>query len=400
MEDKTQEALQLSACRRCPKSYHRQCLPREISFEIKGKTMDHGATTCAWELPQIKFFYCLDHIDIATKAVRRDHIKFPLNPKNCRKRDPATKRVKMTGKSKHSKSSTELSKRLCRNRSDNNERVTMIGLSRQIVLEPERASSEKIVLANECAGNCSEEDMHFKPCMSSVQATEGQEKQSSTSCSLSVGRIQMGTSYVVDSDMEKRATSTAEKETTYETSYDVSRKGIVPLTRSMFDHSVQPDLKDANGPSKNDKDAVPRTFPFQRCSDMAQEVQNKTEMYSDLCAEQNISCMNQRQDIMLDKDAKWDTENYRISGSVKTSEHHGSGKEPDEPNKDTFHGNVERNGMLDCLTVETDTEKDGCNLQSGEENGMEYVENSCGHDPLLQDGAISMEVYRTHLSRK
>jgi len=46
--------------------------------------------------------------------------------------------------------------------------------------------------------------MHFKPCMSSVQATEGQEKQSSTSCSLSVGRIQMGTSYVVDSDMEKR----------------------------------------------------------------------------------------------------------------------------------------------------------------------------------------------------
>jgi len=75
--------------------------------------------------------------------------------------------------------------------------------------------------------------------MSSVQATEGQEKQSSTSCSLSVGRIQMGTSYVVDSDMEKRATSTAEKETTYETSYDVSRKGIVPLTRSMFDHSVQ-----------------------------------------------------------------------------------------------------------------------------------------------------------------
>jgi len=144
MEDKTQEALQLSACRRCPKSYHRQCLPREISFETKGKTMDHGATTCAWELPQIKFFYCLDHIDIATKAVRRDHIKFPLNPKNCRKRDPATKRVKMTGKSKHSKSSTELSKRLCRNRSDNNERVTMIGL------EPERASSEKIVLANEC----------------------------------------------------------------------------------------------------------------------------------------------------------------------------------------------------------------------------------------------------------
>jgi len=135
---------------------------------------------------------------------------------------------------------------------------------------------------------------------------------------------------------------------------------------------------------------------------MAQEVQDKTEMYSDLCAEQNISCMNQRQDIMLenpimDKDAKWDTENYRISGSVKTSEHHGSGKEPDEPNKDTFHGNVEWNGMLDCLTVETDTEKDGCNLQSGEENGMEYEENSCGHDPLLQDGAISMEVYRTHL---
>ncbi|RLM60856.1 hypothetical protein C2845_PM14G07370 [Panicum miliaceum] len=271
----------------------------------------------------------------------------------------------MTGKRKHSKILTELSNRLCRKGSDSNQKVTMIRLSRQTVLEPECASSEKIVLANECAGKCSEEDMHFKPCMSSVQAMEGHEKQSSTSCSFSVGRVQMSTSYVVNSDMEKRwATSTAEEETTYETSYDVSRKGTVPLTRSMFDHSVQPDLKDANGPSKNDKQAFPPTFPFQRCSDRAQEVQDKTGMYRDLCAEQNTACVNQWQDIMLenpvmDKDAEWDIENCRISGSVKTSEHHGSVRERDEPNKDTSRGNGERNGMFDSLTVVTDTEEDG-----------------------------------------
>ncbi|CAN6372102.1 unnamed protein product [Urochloa humidicola] len=39
MEDITQKTMQFALCRRCPKSYHRKCLPRAISFETKGKNI-------------------------------------------------------------------------------------------------------------------------------------------------------------------------------------------------------------------------------------------------------------------------------------------------------------------------------------------------------------------------
>ncbi|CAL4998091.1 unnamed protein product [Urochloa decumbens] len=368
MEDRTQEALQFVTCRRCPKYYHRQCLPREISF----KTKDQGATTCAWELPEIKFFYCPDHVDKATKTVRRDHIKFPPVPKICRTRDPGKKRIKMTGKRKHSMRSTELSDRLCRKEIDNNQTVTMTSLSGQFVLEPERAASEKIVLSTECAAKRSKEDVQSEPCM---RAVEGQKKQSSTSCSFRIRRVQTSTSYVVDGDMEKRETSAAEKETNSETSCDVSRKGTVPLTRSTLNHSIQTCLKDANGQKKNDK---------------AQEFMEKSGMHSDLCAEKNTSYVNQRQDLM-EKDAEWDKENYRMSGSVNTSV-----KEQGKPKKDTSCGNGERKDMFDSLDVERDTEEDGSNLQSGKVDGMEWEESACRDDPLSQqDGAINLEVYST-----
>ncbi|OEL34230.1 Protein ENHANCED DOWNY MILDEW 2 [Dichanthelium oligosanthes] len=201
------------------------------------------------------------------------------------------------------------------------------------------------------------------------------------------------------------ATSTAEKETTSETSYDVSRKGAAPSTRSMFHHLVQHGLKDANGQSKNDKHTYPPSFAFRRCSDMAQEVMEKTGMHSDSCVEQNTSCVNQQQqDIMqenplMDKDDEWANENCRISGSVKTSEHHGSGKGQDKPHKDTSRRNGEQNDVFDSLSVERDTEEDGSNLQSGKVNGIEWEESACGYDLLSQQdgGTINLEVYNTHL---
>ncbi|GAV87260.1 DNMT1-RFD domain-containing protein [Cephalotus follicularis] len=73
-ENKSDFQLQFAMCRRCPESYHRKCLPREISFE------EEGLITRAWDdlLPNRILIYCLKHeIDDEIKTPIRDHIKFP-----------------------------------------------------------------------------------------------------------------------------------------------------------------------------------------------------------------------------------------------------------------------------------------------------------------------------------
>ncbi|KAK7305189.1 hypothetical protein VNO77_43090 [Canavalia gladiata] len=78
MEDKKEHELQFAVCRRCPKSYHRKCLPRKISFE---DIEDEDIVTRAWEdlLPNNRILiYCLKHeIDDELGTPVRDHIKFP-----------------------------------------------------------------------------------------------------------------------------------------------------------------------------------------------------------------------------------------------------------------------------------------------------------------------------------
>ncbi|WVZ95367.1 hypothetical protein U9M48_041139 [Paspalum notatum var. saurae] len=99
MEDRTQRAMQLAACRLCPKSYHRECLPREISFETKGRNIKQRA----WEVSEIVIIYCLDHkIWEATGSAKRDHIKFPQAPSASEISDRAEKKGKMANKPKRS----------------------------------------------------------------------------------------------------------------------------------------------------------------------------------------------------------------------------------------------------------------------------------------------------------
>lgn len=76
LEDRTQGPLQFAVCRRCPKSYHRKCLPREISFD---EIEEEGVIIRAWELSKRILIYCLDHeIDSDIETPARDHIKFPM----------------------------------------------------------------------------------------------------------------------------------------------------------------------------------------------------------------------------------------------------------------------------------------------------------------------------------
>ncbi|XP_061362185.1 protein ENHANCED DOWNY MILDEW 2-like [Gastrolobium bilobum] len=69
--------LQFAMCRRCPKAYHRKCLPKEISFTFD---YDKGIEQRAWNglLDRRILMYCMDHDivrELGTPA--RDQLVFP-----------------------------------------------------------------------------------------------------------------------------------------------------------------------------------------------------------------------------------------------------------------------------------------------------------------------------------
>ncbi|XP_057508926.1 protein ENHANCED DOWNY MILDEW 2-like isoform X3 [Actinidia eriantha] len=76
-EDKEVYDLQFALCRRCPKAYHRKCLPRGISFEYNA---DNNIHQRAWDglLPNRILIYCMKHKIIPELGTpERNHITFP-----------------------------------------------------------------------------------------------------------------------------------------------------------------------------------------------------------------------------------------------------------------------------------------------------------------------------------
>ncbi|KAG9453169.1 hypothetical protein H6P81_006073 [Aristolochia fimbriata] len=76
-EDKEVKELQFAVCRRCPKAYHRKCLPRKISFEDE---CEDDSDVRAWDdlIPYRILIYCLKHaIDPDLGTPKRNHIIFP-----------------------------------------------------------------------------------------------------------------------------------------------------------------------------------------------------------------------------------------------------------------------------------------------------------------------------------
>ncbi|XP_071730805.1 protein ENHANCED DOWNY MILDEW 2-like [Rutidosis leptorrhynchoides] len=76
-EHKDVHELQFAVCRRCPKSYHRKCLPRRIAFYPSG---DGSIEQRAWDglLPNRILIYCMKHEIIpGVWTPRRDHLRFP-----------------------------------------------------------------------------------------------------------------------------------------------------------------------------------------------------------------------------------------------------------------------------------------------------------------------------------
>ncbi|KAM0918749.1 hypothetical protein ACQ4PT_008651 [Festuca glaucescens] len=97
LEDRSQEHLQFAVCRRCPKSYHRKCLPRKIPFEDSDD--DEDIVTRAWDLSKRILIYCLDHeIDSDLETPVRNHIKFPGIAKIVRASDFLKKKTNVLTK--------------------------------------------------------------------------------------------------------------------------------------------------------------------------------------------------------------------------------------------------------------------------------------------------------------
>ncbi|GAB2285220.1 hypothetical protein Dimus_019673 [Dionaea muscipula] len=88
VEERKIKDLQFAVCRRCPKVYHRKCLPREIVF---ASDAENNIWQRAWDglLQNRILIYCMDHEIIpAVGTPSRDHILFPDMTENKRKYAP------------------------------------------------------------------------------------------------------------------------------------------------------------------------------------------------------------------------------------------------------------------------------------------------------------------------
>ncbi|CAI9265055.1 unnamed protein product [Lactuca saligna] len=92
-ENKEVHDLQFAVCRRCPKAYHRKCLPKAIGFKA---SVDGTIKQRAWDdlLPKRILMYCTKHAIIPNLLTpKRDHLLFP---RVTRKRNQEGSKVLMT----------------------------------------------------------------------------------------------------------------------------------------------------------------------------------------------------------------------------------------------------------------------------------------------------------------
>ncbi|KAF8675577.1 hypothetical protein HU200_047646 [Digitaria exilis] len=219
LEDRTQEPLQFAVCRRCPRSYHRKCLPREISFEDIGA---EGIITRAWELSKRILIYCLDHdmdLDIGTPS--RDHLKFPRISKTV---NSVNKKVKEL---------TEKKRRTSDDLYDNepmqkcSRRVGMKGSFEQPGSEPEKKKAKSLKGIIQPAQPAFERTNLIS---SLRQHVKEEEKELESLSSLATGRIPQSSFPVIDGDTEKRVLALVEKEVCSLTLDDTSRRCSIPST--------------------------------------------------------------------------------------------------------------------------------------------------------------------------
>uniref|UniRef100_A0A0D3EPF6 Zinc finger PHD-type domain-containing protein n=1 Tax=Oryza barthii TaxID=65489 RepID=A0A0D3EPF6_9ORYZ len=237
LEDRTQEELQFAVCRRCPKSYHR----KEISFE---DSENEDAITRAWELSKRILIYCLDHeIDTDIDTPIRDHIKFPRTPnieKPARLLKKSTKVVKKKrpfSESVPDQLSTELRKlpdMVCIQESDRARKISARSSSEQFVVKPDKKKARFL-----------KDTPQPDPCLLKDASTgitkpakeQGKLLVTMPSSSTST-KIPQSSFPRVDSETEKRVMALVEREASYLTLKDISRKCMMPSTHAYSGRQV------------------------------------------------------------------------------------------------------------------------------------------------------------------
>ncbi|KAF0895444.1 hypothetical protein E2562_012452, partial [Oryza meyeriana var. granulata] len=242
LEDRTQEELQFAVCRRCPKSYHRKCLPREIAFE---DSENEDIITRAWELSKRILIYCLDHeIDTDIETPTRDHIKFPRisnieKPERLLKKsikEVVNKKKRTFSESVPDHLSTERGKlpdMVCIQESDQARKISARSSSEQFIVKPEKKKAKFL-----------KDRARPEPCMikdaatSSTKPAKKQEKLLVTMPSSTSRKIPQSSFPTVDSETEKRVIALVEREAPCLTIKDISRKCMMPSTHAYSGRQV------------------------------------------------------------------------------------------------------------------------------------------------------------------
>ncbi|KAK0589735.1 hypothetical protein LWI29_017894 [Acer saccharum] len=111
-EDKNVDDLIFAMCRRCPKTYHRKCLPREIAFEITANNVQRAWTGL---LPNKRILiYCLAHEIVRELATPvRNHLICPgVEGKGKKQASQLLSTEEMVVTSKRSLVDAEMEKRI------------------------------------------------------------------------------------------------------------------------------------------------------------------------------------------------------------------------------------------------------------------------------------------------
>uniref|UniRef100_A0ACD5Y388 Uncharacterized protein n=1 Tax=Avena sativa TaxID=4498 RepID=A0ACD5Y388_AVESA len=239
LEDRSQEHLQFAVCRRCPKSYHRKCLPREIPFQDSD---DEDIVTRAWDLSKRILIYCLDHeIDSDVETPPRNHLKFPGIAKIVRATDYLKKKTNVFTKKKKrtfdetfpdqpSNKPANLPIKVHVQEDVHARRSAVKSSSERLVEKPENKKSMLLKRRTQPEPESTEPNLSRDASASSQRPAKEQQKNLATSPSSTTGNMPQSSFPRVNSEIEKRVIALVEKEVSSLTLKDIASMCFMPST--------------------------------------------------------------------------------------------------------------------------------------------------------------------------
>ncbi|XP_020252889.1 protein ENHANCED DOWNY MILDEW 2-like isoform X1 [Asparagus officinalis] len=241
-ENKEVKELQFAMCRRCPKSYHRKCLPRRIAFD---DIEEEGIIQRAWEglLPHRILIYCLKHkIDEDLGTPIRNHIVFPQIPERSKpadvqknKRKVLVKKIKQAGEKLSQERPTIKSVNATRklSRSEENRHVARTSITQEVLnfqkqLKPSKVSAEPGLRKSDGTAQL----------VSKKSPKEKPKALPATVSSASTGKVVSSSYPKIDVETEKKMIAFMENSTSSLTLEGIAKKLTVPSTHSTTSRNV------------------------------------------------------------------------------------------------------------------------------------------------------------------